>query len=159
MAVIATRIDGVEFDNYTLYIKSKVVEEILFGPPVNRIVEFVLTMLHDLDRHIDTMYLLGKCGGCKFLHQKLDTEIRKNLWATSCSVIVPTSPELPIDKGAVMWRKNPDIMKPRRLDATYDIAVTVPFNVKKHDSHHRFYDEEQQRFKCRNFFEVFLQKG
>ena len=67
----AKHIDGVEFDNDTLYIKSKVVEEILFGPPVNRIVEFVLTMLHDLDRHIDTMYLLGKFGGCKFFAPKI----------------------------------------------------------------------------------------
>ena len=94
-----------------------------------------------------------------FLHQKLGKEIRKNLWATSCSVIVRTSPELAIARRAVMWRKNPDIMKPRRLDATYGIAVTAPFDVKKHDSHHRFYNEKQQHFKCQNVFKVLLQKG
>ena len=155
----AKRIDGVEFDNDTLYIKSKVVEENLFGPPVNRIVEFILTMLHDLDHHIDTMYLLGKFGGCKFLHQKLGTEIRKKLGETSCRIIVPTSPKLAITTGAVMWRKNPDLIKARRADATYGIGVTVPFDEEKHDSYYRFYDEEQQCFKCRNVFEIFLQKG
>ena len=145
----AERIDGVEFDyDDTLYIKSKVVEEILFGPPVNRIIECMITVLDDfdcldpldrLDRHIDTIYLIGNFGRCKFLHQKLGTAIRGNIRATSCCIIVPSSPEFAIAKGAVMWRKNPAAMKPHRLDATYGI---VPFNAKERDSQHRFYDDD-----------------
>ena len=48
-------IDGVEFDNDSLYIKSKVVEEIVFGPSVNGIVECIITVFDNLDCHIDTM--------------------------------------------------------------------------------------------------------
>ena len=155
----AKSIDGVEFEDESLYIEGKVVEEILFGPPVNGIVECIIMALDDLDCHIDTMYLVGGFGCCRFLYQKLGTEIRKKFGETSFRIIVPTIPKLAYVNGAVMWRKNLDVMKPRKLDATYGIVVTAPFNVKKHDSYYRFYDEEQQCFKCRNVFEVFLQNG
>ena len=125
----AKSIDGVKFEDESLYIEGKVVEEILFGPPVNGIIECIITVLDDLDCHIDTMYLVGGFGGCKFLYEKLGTEIRKKFGETSCRIIVPPSPKFACVFGAVMWRKNLDVMKPRRLDATYGIVVTAPFNV------------------------------
>ena len=155
----AKSIKGVEFDNDSLYINSKVVEEILFGPPVNGIVECMITVLDDLDRHIDTMYLVGGFGGCKFLYQKLGAEIRKKLGETSCRIIVPTSPKLAIATGAVMWRKNPDLIKARRADATYGIDIQCTFDKDKHDFHYRVYNKEQNCYKCSDVFKVFLLKG
>ena len=153
----AKSIDGVEFEDDTLYIASEVFENILFGPPVKRIVEHVLAVFDELDCHVGTLYLVGEFGGCKFLYQTLDVAIHKS--ERSCCIIVPTLPKLAIVQGAVMWRKNVGVKEPQRLDATYGIAVTTPFDEEKHDSHYRFYDEEQQHFKCQNVFEVFLRKG
>ena len=155
----AKRNPGVEFTDDSLYIQRQVVEEVLFGPPVKGIVGCMLTILNDLDHHIDTMYLVGGFGGCKYLYETLGKEIHKVFRKTSCRIIVPTSPKLAVAVGAVMWRKNPDLIKARRVDATYGIAVTVPFNDDKHDRHYRFYNEEQQHYKCQNVFNVFVQKG
>ena len=140
-------------------LKKEVVEETLFGPPVNGIVSFMMAILDNFDHHIDTIYLVGGFGGCKYLYETLRNEIHKKFSRTSCSIIVPTSPKLAVAVGAVMWRKNPDLIKARRVDATYGISVSIPFNDDKHDHHYRFYDEEQQYYKCNNVFNVFVQKG
>ena len=58
-----------------------------------------------------------------------------------------------------MWRKNPDLIKARKVDATYGIGIVIPFNDDKHDRHYRFYNEIQQCYKCNNIFKVFVQKG
>ena len=155
----AESVPGVEFDNDSLYIKKEVVEEILFGPPVNGIVSFMMTILDNYDHHIDTMYLIGGFGGCKYLYETLRREIHKKFSRTICSIIVPTSPKLAVAVGAVMWRKNPDLIKARKVDATYGINVSILFNDDKHDRHYRFYNEEQQCYRCNNIFKVFVQKG
>ena len=155
----AKSINDVEFHNDSLYIKSKVVEEILFGPPVKEIIECIINVLDDLDHHIDTMYLVGGFGGCKFLYQKLGAEIRKKLGETSCRIIVPKSPKLAIATGAVIWRKNPDLIKARRADATYGIDVQSPFDKNKHDFHYRVYNEEQgDAINVMMFFKFFCKK-
>ena len=155
----AESVPGVEFDNDSLYIKKEVVEETLFGPPVNGIVSFMMAILDNFDHHIDTIYLVGGFGGCKYLYETLRNEIHKKFSRTSCSIIVPTSPKLAVAVGAVMWRKNPDLIKARRVDATYGIGISTSFNDDIHDHHYRFYNEEQQCYRCNNVFNVFVQKG
>ena len=155
----AESVPGVEFDNDSLYIKKEVVEETFFGPPVNGIISLMMAILDNYDHHIDTMYLVGGFGGCKYLYETLRREIHKKFSRTTCSIIVPTSPNLAVAVGAVMWRRNPDLIKARRVDATYGIAVAITFNDDKHDPHYRFYNEEQQCYRCKDVFKVFVQKG
>ena len=57
-----------------------------------------------------------------------------------------------------MWRKNPDIVKGRRADATYGIGVSIPFKEDIHDQYYLFKDEQNEDM-CGSVFCVFLQKG
>ena len=152
-------IDGVDFDieDEIAYFEGKVIEESVFGPPIQEIVNCIFTVLDDLACKIDTIYVLGKFGAFKYFIETFSRIIQTTKFR--CCIIVPPSPTLAIASGAVMWRQNLNLMKPRRLDATYGIAVITPFDEDKHDSYYRFYDDEQQCFKCWNIFEVFLRKG
>lgn len=155
----ATEISGVEFDDDILYISEHVIEARLFGPPVRGIIEAMVTILGDLDDRINTFYLVGGFGGCKYLYRNLSNAIEKNLGKTQCRVLVPKTPKLAVANGAVMWRENPDNIKSRRVDATYGIGVSIPFNESKHDAHYKKYNEETKDYWCTDVFKVFLQKG
>ena len=123
----AKRIPGVEFTDDNLYIQKQVVEEVLFGPPVKGIVCCMLTKLNDLNHYIDTMYLVGGFGGCKYLYETLDKEIHKVFRKTSCHIIVPTSPKLAVAVEAVMWRKNQVLSKAEEL--MLPMALLLQFHL------------------------------
>ena len=155
----AKQIEGLEFSNDCLYISCNVVKERLFGPIIDAIVECMLLILDNLDSQIDTFYLVGGFGGCKYLYNTLGDAIKKKFGSTKCRIIVPTSPKLAIATGAVMWRRDPDLIKARRVDATYGISLQYNFDESKHDSHYRIYNAEQRRYLCSDVFTVYLQRG
>ena len=59
-------------------------------------------------------YLVGGFGGCKYVYKKLK-EVIENAYASQgcgqCSVLTPIEPQLAVAQGAVLWRKNPEIIK------------------------------------------------
>ena len=159
----AGRIPGVEYvdDSDCLYIESSVVEEKLFGPVVEQITSCVMIAIDSTTQvhgDIDTYYFVGGFGGCKYLYQSLCDAITKKYGSLS-HMIVPKSPKLAIAQGAVIWRRCPDNISSRCIDATYGISLQMPFNSDVHDDHYRVYNEEQQQFKCKDVYSVFRQRG
>ena len=158
-------LQGIEFDDDddddTLYIKKEVVENELFGPALKGIIDVTLKALNDIKCQIDTIYLVGGFGGCKYVYEKIKQPII-DLYSSKdlqCEIIIPTTPSLAVAQGAVLWRKHPEVIKARCADATYGITVSLPFDESKHDQHYRFYIEERNEYRCKNVFCVFLQKG
>ena len=160
----AEKMLGVEYDkdmNDTLYINKEVVERQLFGPALDGIIECTLEAIEENEYKVNTFYLVGGFGGCKYVHEKVTAAIEKayNSKGRSCTVLVPHNLQLAVSKGAVMWRKNPEKIKARRSDATYGIETTLPFDPQIHDEHYRYYDSDYDQYRCDNVFAVFLEKG
>ena len=153
--------EGFEYEDDTLYIDKAVVESKLFGPALDGIIECALNAVKGNDYEVDTFYLVGGFGGCKYVHEKVSPAIKEayNSRGKQCTVLVPPDSHLAVATGAVMWRKNPDIVKARRSDATYGIGVSIVFDPSLHDEHYKYYDEEDGQHRCDNVFSIFLEKG
>ncbi|XP_011406946.1 PREDICTED: heat shock 70 kDa protein 12A-like [Amphimedon queenslandica] len=153
------RRSGIDYEDDTLYISKEVVESELFGPALNGIIECTLEAIKANDTDLSTFYLVGGFGGCKYVHKKVKAAIEKKMSYCNANVIVPPTPQLAVATGAVTWRKNPEKIKARRSDATYGIGVSSPFKDDQHDEYYKFYNDEQENYKCADVFSVFLEKG
>ena len=152
---------GIEYEDDILYIDKEVVESQLFGPALDGIIKCTLEAIEENEYKVNTFYLVGGFGGCKYVHEKVTAAIKKayNTKGRSCTVLVPPTPQLAVATGAVMWRKNPEKIKARRSDATYGIVICPVFNPDKHDKHYQLYHEEDKLYRCHDVLLVFLEKG
>ena len=152
------QMEGIEYEDDTLYIKYGVVETRLFQPTIDGIVQCTVASLEELKSRVDTIYLVGGFGGCQYIYKKLEESIRKYNGRNYCNIVCPEHAHLAIATGAVMWRKNPSIIQSRKSDATYGIEVSIPFKEDKHDVHYRTFIDDRGYY-CDHVFSVFLQKG
>ena len=152
------KMEGIEYEDDILYIEESVVESQLFGPTLKGIVECIEEAIKKGDKKINTFYLIGGFGGCKYIHEKVTAAIKKEK-SSSCNVIVPVDPHLAVATGAAMWRKNPEKIKARRSDATYGISMAIPFKSGEHDEHYKYFDDEDKIYRCKDVFCVFLEEG
>ena len=164
LAKAVKKMSGIEYDedmNDTLYIDKEVVESQLFGPALDGIIKCTLEAIEDNEYKVNTFYLVGGFGGCKYVHKKVTAAIERvySSGHCQCNIVVPPDPHLAVATGAAMWRKNPETIKARRSDATYGIATTLPFDRMRHDPHYMFYNADQRGYWCRSVFNVFLEKG
>ncbi|XP_011408347.2 PREDICTED: heat shock 70 kDa protein 12A-like [Amphimedon queenslandica] len=157
------KMSGVEYEDDTLYINKSVTESKLFGPVIQGIIDCTLSAIDKIDNCPNTFYLAGAFGGCKYVHEKVSPAIKRYYQSKghtdTCSVLVPPTPHLAVATGAVMWRKNPEKFKARRVDATYGIGSATTFDPKKHDEAHKYYSEDHKKDRCNHIFRIFLEKG
>ena len=154
----AKKSKGIEYDDDTLYISESVVESQLFGPTLKGIIECTLEAIKENGSKVNTFYLVGGFGGCKYVNEKVTAAIKK-VKGSRCHVIVPVDPHLAVATGAAMWRKNPEKIKARKSDATYGIGIGQLFDSTKHDSHYKYYDKDREENRCSRIFCVFLEKS
>ena len=133
----ANQIVGVEYneEDNKLYIEKGVAESQLFGPALDGIIECTLEAIKENEYKVNTFYLVGGFGGCKYVCEKVTKAIEEAYSSIkkACNVIIPVSHELAVAQGAVIWRRNPEKIKARRSDATYGIGVYTTFDPEIHD--------------------------
>ena len=61
-----------EYEDDTLYIKYGVVETRLFQPTIDGIVQCTVASLEELKSRVDTIYIVGEFGGCRYIYKKLE---------------------------------------------------------------------------------------
>ncbi|XP_011407565.1 PREDICTED: heat shock 70 kDa protein 12A-like [Amphimedon queenslandica] len=133
-------------------------EEKVFKSTVDKIIECVRTAFDELTDQIDTVYLVGGFGGCRFVSQKIEEAIAHHRGILYDNIVCPIKPDLAVVTGAVTWRKDPNIIQSRVADATYGTSVGTVFNPLIHDEHYKYVDEDGVQC-CGNVFEVFVLKG
>ena len=134
-------------------------EEKVFKSTVDKIIECVRKAFHDLKScGIDTVYLVGGFGGCTFVRQKIEEAIGQHRGMLYDNIVCPVQPDLAVVTGAVMWRKDPNIIQLRVADATYGTSTSIAFDPSIHDEHYKRINEEGLQ-RCGNVFSVFVLKG
>uniref|UniRef100_A0A1X7TKN3 Hsp70 family protein n=1 Tax=Amphimedon queenslandica TaxID=400682 RepID=A0A1X7TKN3_AMPQE len=123
-----------------------------------RIIECVRAAFDKLPSKINTVYLVGGFGGCRFVRQKIEEAIAQHCGILYDNIVCPQYPGLAVVSGAVMWRKDPNIIQSRVADATYGIAGGPIFNPSIHDEHYKFVDEDGV-LRCDNVLCVYVLKG
>ena len=149
---------GLNFDDDVLYMTYRKMAE-LFQPAIEGIIECTKDALQQLQGQIETIYLVGGFGGCRYVHGKIKDGLKEHFPRSNYQVIVPTSPNLAIATGAVMWRKDPNVIQTRRSDGTYGIGMNIPFDTARHDSFYKFSHPETGEPRCRSVLSVFVQVG
>ena len=140
----------------SLSINYELVREKIFKKTTDRIIECVRAAFDQLrGSKVDTVYLVGGFGGCKFVSQKIEEAIGQY---GNIPIVCPEQPDLAVVSGAVMWRKDPNIIQSRVADATYGTGVSPVFDPAIHDEHYRYPDEDGKQ-RCGYVFKVFVLKG
>ncbi|XP_019853790.1 PREDICTED: heat shock 70 kDa protein 12A-like [Amphimedon queenslandica] len=143
----------------SLSIEYYLLEEKVFKFTIDMIIKCVRAAFDELKPDgIDTVYLVGGFGGCRFVRQKIEEAIAQHRGMFYDNIVCPVQPDLAVVTGAVMWRKDPNIIQSRVADATYGTAVNAPFNPSIHDIYYWFVDEDRQQ-RCKDVFVVFVLKG
>ena len=131
----------IQYDDDTLYITYSEFEQ-LFKPAVKGIVDCTLNSLSRLEGKIDTIYLVGGFGGCKYIHGQVKDAIDIKYVPGRYRVVAPTYHKIAVAHGAVLYRCNPEMVRSRKADATYGLCVTVPYRNPPHDPTYLYYDED-----------------
>ena len=140
----------------SISINYDIVQEKIFQFTIDGIIECVRSAFDQLTSKVDTVYLVGGFGGCKFVSQKIEEAIGQY---GNIPIVCPDQPDLAVVIGAVMWRKDPNIIQSRVADATYGIVVCPVFDPAIHDVGYWYLDKEDGKQRCRNVFKVFVLKG
>lgn len=149
--------DQIEFTNQSLCIQYTRMES-LFKPAIDGIIACVVPFLKAHKGAIKTVYLVGGFGGCKYVYEKLKTAFNAKFGMGTFQLIVPSEHRLAVAQGAVLYRLHSELIRSRKIDATYGIEVATQFVPKLHNPCYRQCDEEGIDL-CKNIFLVFVQKG
>ena len=133
--------------------------EEFFSLSLTKITSCVIESLNTVsDKHaVDTVFFVGGFGGCKYLYEKIEAEIKQTRYHT-CEVFRPRDHTMAVVTGAVIFRKNPEIVRSRVADATYGSSCIRTFDSTLHDRAYVFYDDDRVK-KCNHLFVPFVLKG
>ena len=146
---------NIQFDDGLLFIKYSRAAE-FFRPSVDAIVDCVQTNLDNLSKPIDTIYLVGGFGGCRYIYSKIKELVQNRLQQPIC-VLVPKQQQLAVVIGAVHLGRDPSLIKSRPVDATYGISLSLPF--KSGYRKQNLFIESNGRVMCKNLFTPCVLKG
>ncbi|XP_019859063.1 PREDICTED: heat shock 70 kDa protein 12A-like [Amphimedon queenslandica] len=142
----------------SLSIGYDLIEKKVFQFTIDRIIECVRAAFDKLPSKINTVYLVGGFGGCRFVRQKIEEAIAQHCGILYDNIVCPQYPGLAVVSGAVIWRKDPNIIQSRVADATYGIAGGPAFDPSIHDEHYRYVDEDGEQ-RCKSVLCVYVLKG
>lgn len=137
---------------------SKMAE--LFEPTIRSIIAIVNKVLKEVGHIAENIYLAGGFGGSLYLKSKLEEALilQPMLYRFQLHP-APGESELGVVHGAVMFRCDPSLIHKRKSDNTYGIGVSVSFQQDVHDETKKFWNEDQQEYKCDDIFCTIVEKG
>lgn len=146
---------GIQLVDQELRISREIIEA-FFESATSGILECIKEALLDVGSRVDTLYLVGGFGGCKYVSSKIKAchDIQK-----SCSkFVVPEDAAEAVVCGAVMYGKSPQTVCARRADATYGIQTNIQFKTSLHCEEYKLLDDDGDLF-CKNIFNTVVERG
>lgn len=148
---------GFEMRQRELLISYEVIEEEVFKPVVDEILELIdyqLTLLKRDDVKLDYLILVGGFGQSSYLAQKLEERFKTEVG----KITVPTSAELAVARGAVYFGSDPYSITHRYMKITYGFGISAPFEEGVDRTDFRVVDKANRVF-CRYRFDPCVRKG
>ena len=142
----------IELSGVELRIKYSKMEE-FFKPVVSGILQCIAEATKDLEEGTRMMYLVGGFGGCPYLYNAVSKH-----FGDAYTYVTPAESDFAVVRGAVLFRRNPDIVCARKADATYGVRANIPFEEGKHEEEYKWYDEKGTPM-CENVFSTFVERG
>ena len=145
------RDDQVKLDLSDLRISSQLMET-FYKPVTDGIIQCIRTTLRDV-RQIEKIYLVGGFGGSKYI-----CKVIQESFGNSFKYVVPAEPAFAVIRGAVIYKNTPDVIKSRKVDATYGIYTNSNFIDGLHDKKYLWVDDDGVR-KCKCLFSTVVEHG
>ena len=127
--------DRVQLEDDGLYIEPSKFAS-FYEPAIQGILECVEGVLEELEEGIDTVYLVGGFGGCKYTYEKVLSMVDSKFATKKLRVIVPNEHKIAVAQGAVKYRLKPDVIHSRAMDASYGTDFAPEFNPLVHDTNY-----------------------
>ena len=124
-----------------------------FQPVVEGVFDCMSQTLADVDAEIDTIYLVGGFGGCCYVYNYITKRL-----GNKYNYITPAEPDFAVIYGAVLFRKNLNIIRARKADATYGIEVSNKFDSRIHEPEYKYVDDDGVE-RCNHIFSTIVEKG
>ena len=147
---------GIAFVSGNMVIQHKQALE-LFEPVIRYIVNHLRELLLKPNlRDINYIFLVGGFSECTILQEEIKKAFDDG--TTTLKVLTPSSAQLAVVKGAVLYGHQPHEIKTRRARFTYGSAVSVPFDPLIHD---RMYKRISALgvARCDDIFRVYIEQG
>ena len=126
-----------------------------YNPILKGIIACITQVLESCNVKIDALFLVGGFGGCHYIYEAI-----KSCFGNKYNYITPESPDYAVVKGAVIMRRNPQLIQARRVDATYGIRVSIPFIEGKHaEEYRRKASKREEPDQCIDIFSTFVERG
>jgi len=152
--------DVVELDENALIIEPLKMKE-FFQPSIDKICEDAVSALERVKKEVDKLeavFLVGGFGGgCRRI-QKVVTDKLQARYGRKLNIFVPIDSKLATACGAVIFRRNPEVLWFSKAEATYGDILKVPFIAGVHDPAHRIIDERGESL-CDSLFRPFVEVG
>lgn len=142
----------IELSGTNLRIAFSKVEE-FYTPVTEGILKCIADTLGNVKGKVEKFYIVGGFGGCHYLYKKI-TERFGDVY----SYITPSGPDFAVVLGAVLFRRNPDVVESRQADATYGVRVSIPFVEGLHDEEYKWVNSKGES-QCANIFSTFVERG
>ena len=149
----------VELDGFELTIKPQKVKE-FFQPSIARIFRDTLCALERIKgagKKLEAVYLVGGFGGCNFIKKVVQDRLQDR-YGPELDVFVPIHHKMAIACGAIIFRRNPEIIWSRKAEATYGTIVQSQFKPDIHDTAYKVVKEDGNTY-CTNLFQPFIEVG
>ena len=125
--------DRVQLEDDGIYIEPSKFAS-FYEPAIQGILECVEGVFEELEEGVNTVYLVGGFGGCKYTYEKVFSMVESKFANRKLRVIVPNEHKLAVAHGAVKYRLKPDVIHSRAMDASYGTDFAPTFNPMVHDT-------------------------
>ncbi len=119
----------------------------------NSISQEIKGILMTTKKQINTVIFVG--GYCQ--NDLLISSIKKNLPKMIC--LKPSNPSIAVMQGAVIFGIRSDIINIRKAKYTIGVSTNEIWDEKKHKNGDKYFDKDNNVWRCRNCFSKFIEKG
>ena len=138
--IAALNDDRVELEDDSIFIAPSKFAS-FFEPAIQGILTCIEDVLTELKEEVDTVYLVGGFGGCKYTYEKIASMMKTKFpWS---QIVAPKNHKLAVVQGAIKYRLKPNVIHSHVMDASYGMNLPTPpiFNPLIHDSRYKIVDD------------------
>ncbi len=145
-------VEGAEWDDGAILIKEQKLRS-FFDDSLSTTADQIKQIMKNNELNIEYMLLVGGYAECVILRNFF-----KKHFGSRCKVLCPAEPQVAIIKGAILYGKQPKVVKSRVSALTYGICLSVPFEESIHKGKSKYVNREGHEY-CSVFFQKLVSKG